>query len=227
MIPINDENPTERPPLITWTLLIGCVLVFFWQLTLDSQALLHLVYGLGFVPAVLLQGARLPEDVQVVAPWMTVFTSQFLHGGWLHLISNMLFLYVFANNVEDAMGHGRFLVFYLLGGAVAALGHGLFAPGSEVPMIGASGAISAVLGAYLLLHPSSRITVLIPLGLILYPARLPAAAVLVLWFVIQLFQALLTPPDQPGVAFLAHVAGFAAGVALLFVFKRRDVRLLQ
>lgn len=221
MIPISDENPTERTPLVSWAILVLCVVAFFWQVSLGQEGAARAIYGLGFIPAVVLEGAQLPPGVQLVPPWLTPFTSQFLHGGLLHLIGNLLFLWVFADNVEDALGHVRFVLFYLLCGAAAALGHGLLAPGSEVPMIGASGAISGVLGAYLLLHPAARVTFLIPLGLILYPARLPAAFVLLFWFVLQLLQALFTPPDQPGVAFLAHVTGFVAGMFLLLVFRPR------
>ncbi|MFP4079840.1 MAG: rhomboid family intramembrane serine protease [Ectothiorhodospira sp.] len=221
MIPISDENPTERTPVVSWAILATCVTAFFWQTSLDQEGAARAVYALGFIPAVVLEGARLPSEVEMINPWLTPFTSQFLHGSLLHLIGNLLFLWVFADNVEDALGHVRFLVFYLLCGAAAALGHGLLAPGSEVPMIGASGAISGVLGAYLLLHPAARVTLLIPLGVILYPARLPAAFMLLFWFGLQLLQALFTPPDQPGVAFLAHVTGFVAGMILLLVFRPR------
>ena len=221
MIPISDQNPTHRFPLVTWLLLLSCSGIFLWQLTLDQAALGRLIFGLGFIPAVIFGQAVLPPDAQLVPAWLTPLTSQFLHGGWLHLISNMLYLWVFADNVEDAMGRVRFLAFYLTCGVIAALVHGVPAPDSQIPMIGASGAISGVLGAYLLLHPRARVTVIVPIGIILYPVRIPAAVVLLAWFGMQLLQTVFTDPGEPGVAFLAHVGGFVAGMLLLFPFRRR------
>ena len=227
MIPVADDNPTRIYPLITWLILAACIAAFIWQLGLDQQAHAIAIHSLGFIPAVLFTEASLPPDLQIVPVWLTVFTSMFLHGGWLHLISNMLYLWVFANNVEDAMGHWRFVVFYLLCAVVAAIAHGVPAPESEIPMIGASGAISGVLGAYLVLHPLSRITVVVPLGFILYPLRLPAGIVLLVWFGLQLLSSAGVDPDEPGVAFLAHIGGFVAGVLLIPLFKYRRVRLFQ
>ena len=227
MIPVADDNPTRIYPLITWLILAACIAAFIWQLGLDQQAHAIAIHSLGFIPALLFTEASLPPDLQIVPVWLTVFTSMFLHGGWLHLISNMLYLWVFANNVEDAMGHWRFVVFYLLCAVVAAIAHGVPAPESEIPMIGASGAISGVLGAYLVLHPLSRITVVVPLGFILYPLRLPAGIVLLVWFGLQLLSSAGVDPDEPGVAFLAHIGGFVAGVLLIPLFKYRRVRLFQ
>ena len=227
VIPVADDNPTRIFPMVTWALLAGCIAVFVWQIGLDQRAHAAVIHGLGFIPAVFFGEARLHPDMAMVPAWATLFTSMFLHGGWMHLISNMLYLWVFANNVEAAMGHMRFVVFYLLCGVVAALVHGAPAPGSEIPMIGASGAISGVLGAYLILHPFSRITVVIPLGFILYPARLPAGLVLVVWFGLQLISSAGVDPDEPGVAFLAHIGGFVAGALLIPLFKYRRVRLFQ
>lgn len=227
MIPISDDNPTRRPALVSWVILGSCVVVFFWQLSLSERALHVAVHALGLIPAVLFGHAELPPEARVVPAWVTVFTSMFLHGGWLHLISNMLYLWVFANNVEDAMGHLRFVAFYLLCGVIAAFTHALPMPFSEVPMIGASGAVSGVLGAYLLLHPWAQVTVIIPIGIILYPVRLPAAVILLSWFGLQLLYARLSDPGEAGVAFLAHVGGFVAGMLLLFLFKRRGVRLFR
>jgi membrane associated rhomboid family serine protease len=149
----------------------------------------------------------------------------FLHGGWMHLIGNMLYLWIFGNNVEDAMGHARFVVFYVLCGIAAALAQALPSPGSTIPMIGASGAISGVLGAYLLLYPRAQVLVLLPLGLFTRLVHLPAVAVLGFWFVLQLINSALAPGDGGGVAWGAHVGGFVAGAALIPFFKRRGVRL--
>jgi membrane associated rhomboid family serine protease len=151
----------------------------------------------------------------------------FLHGGWMHLMGNMLYLWIFGDNVEDSMGHVRFSIFYVLCGLAAVLAQALPDPGSQVPMIGASGAISGVLGAYLLLFPRARIHVLIPLGFILQSARLPAMWVLLFWFGLQLLSNLLQGTESAGVAFRAHIGGFLAGMALIPLFKFRDVRLFN
>jgi membrane associated rhomboid family serine protease len=151
----------------------------------------------------------------------------FLHGGWMHLIGNMLYLWIFGNNVEDAMGHARFLAFYVLCGAAAVFAQALPAPDSTIPMIGASGAISGVLGAYLLLYPHARVLVLIPLGAFSRLVYLPAMVVLGFWFALQLLSTLLADPNQPGVAFGAHAGGFVAGMLLIPLFKRRGVPLFH
>jgi len=204
-----------------------CIVVFLWQVNLGGREGQEAVYALGAIPAVLLQGARLPPEIALVSPLATVFTSMFMHGGWLHLIGNMLYLWIFADNVEDAMGHVRFVIFYLLCGVAAVLAQALPDSGSTIPMIGASGAISGVLGAYVLLFPHARVLVLIPIGIIVQIVRLPAWMVLGLWFALQLLQSLLTPKGVAGIAFGAHIGGFVAGMALVPLFKRRRVRLFR
>ncbi|MGI8738962.1 MAG: rhomboid family intramembrane serine protease [Gammaproteobacteria bacterium] len=225
LIPLQDDNPTHITPVVSYAIIAACVLVFLWQISLGANQQAA-VYSLGLIPAVLLQGASLPPELTIVPPLATVFTSMFLHGGWLHLIGNMLYLWIFADNIEDAMGHGRFVVFYLLCGIAAALAQALPAPGSEIPMIGASGAISGVLGAYLLLHPRAHVMVLIPLGFFSQVMRLPALLVLGLWFVLQLISE-LGAPEGAGVAFRAHIGGFVAGMALIPFFKHRRVKLFS
>ncbi|MGI9303191.1 MAG: rhomboid family intramembrane serine protease [Gammaproteobacteria bacterium] len=224
MIPLHDDNPTDLTPLVTFTLIGLCVLVFMWQLTLGGDGQ-HVAYSLGVIPAVLFHHGALTADLDVVPAWVTVFTSMFLHGGWMHLIGNMLYLWIFGNNVEDCMGRARFIVFYLLCGVAAVFAQALADTTSHVPMIGASGAISGVLGAYLLLHPHARILVAIPLGLFLHTARLPAAWVLVGWFVLQLVSSIMASNEGGGVAWGAHIGGFIAGVALIPLFRRKGVRL--
>ena len=156
MIPLHDDNPTEITPWLTVGFMVVCVLVFAWQLTL-GDALQAAVYSFGVTPAVLLGEVRLGPELAVIPPWATMFTSMFMHGGWLHLLGNLLYLWIFGNNVEDAMGHVRFLVFYLLCGLAAVYAQALPDPDSVIPMIGASGAISGVLGAYLLLYPKAKV----------------------------------------------------------------------
>ncbi|MDZ7748981.1 MAG: rhomboid family intramembrane serine protease [Halofilum sp. (in: g-proteobacteria)] len=216
MLPLKDDNPTERTPVVSYTVLGLCVAVFLWQVSLPPAEGRAAVYALGMIPAVLFGQASLPPDVVMVPAAATLFTSMFLHGGWMHLIGNMLYLWIFADNVEDAMGHARFVVFYLVCGLAAAFAQAALDPGSQVPMVGASGAISGVLGAYLLLHPRAHVLVLIPLGFFSQLVRLPALIVLALWFGLQLFQqAMAGAGGGGGVAFMAHIGGFVAGMALI------------
>jgi len=217
MIPLKDDNPTRTFPFVNYALIAACVLVFLWEVSLGGRAQ-NAILAYGFIPDVALGHARLPPGMAVVPAWTTVFTSMFLHGGWMHLIGNMLYLWIFADNVEDRFGHGRFVVFYLLCGVAAALAQALPDPDSKIPMVGASGAISGVLGAYLLMFPRARVLVAIPVG-ILALVRLPAVLVLGLWFAMQLLSEMFSPPGA-GVAFRAHIGGFVAGMVLLPVFRR-------
>jgi membrane associated rhomboid family serine protease len=212
MIPIADENPSHRRPLVSWALIAACVLVFLWQIGASDDE--ETVLSFAFVPERLFSG-DLSSGVL-----LTLVTSMFLHGGLMHLGGNMLYLWIFGNNVEDALGHGHFLIFYLVSGIAAALGQAWFDPTSEIPMVGASGAISGVLGAYVLIYPRARITVIVPLGILLYPVKISALFVVGFWFVVQLFQASLASPNEPGVAWWAHLAGFGAGVVLTPFFSR-------
>lgn len=228
MIPLKDDNPTRGRPIVSYAVLAGCVAVFLWQVGLGPEAGQRAVYAFGMIPAVLTGAASLPPELAVVPPAGTVLTSMFLHGGWMHLIGNMLYLWIFGDNVEDAMGHARFVVFYIVCGVAAAMAQLALDPGSQVPMIGASGAISGLLGAYLLLHPRAHVLVLIPLGVMSQIVRLPAVAVLLLWFGLQLVQQLLAGGGEGGgVAFMAHIGGFVAGMALIPVFRRRGVPLFD
>jgi membrane associated rhomboid family serine protease len=227
VIPLHDDNPTEITPLLTIFFIVISVLVFFWQMSLGGQGNQAAVYSLGVIPAVLLNKEQLPPELALIPAELTVFTSMFMHGGFMHLAGNMLYLWIFGNNVEDAMGHIRFVIFYFLCGTAAVIGQVMQNPGSEIPMIGASGAISGVLGAYLLLYPHARIMVLIPLGFYAHMVRLPAGLVLGFWFVIQIVSSLAADPNSAGVAWFAHIGGFIAGMALIPFFKRRHVTLLH
>ncbi len=208
--------------MVTFALLGACALAFLWQLTLGADGQRAIV-ALGVIPAVLLGNAQLPAELAWLPAPATILTSMFLHGGWMHFLGNMLYLWIFADNVEDAFGHGRFIVFYLVCGLVAALAQALPAPESTIPMIGASGAISGVLGAYLVLYPQARVRVIVPLGIVMQMMRLPAWIVLALWFGLQLVQNALTAEGGGGVAFRAHIGGFIAGVLLLPVFGFRGI----
>lgn len=212
MIPISDENPATRVPIVTWALLITSIVVFLWQLSLDERQSEAAIRSLGFTPSDFFMRGFGPGAGS--GPWLTLITSMFLHGGLMHLGGNMLYLWIFGNNVEDALGHARFLVFYVACGIAAALTQGVAEPETGLPMVGASGAISGVLGAYVLIYPRARITVIIPLGLILYPTKISSVFVVGFWFVMQLVSAALAEPGAPGVAWLAHVGGFVAGMLL-------------
>jgi membrane associated rhomboid family serine protease len=228
MFPISDDNPRRHlTPYVNYTIIAGCVLVFLWQASLGERGGEIAFYQLGMIPARLLGGEELRPELIVVPAWATIFTSMFMHGGWLHLGGNMLYLWIFGDNIEDSMGHGRYLAFYILCGTAAALAQGFVDPTSTIPMVGASGAISGVLGGYILLHPGATVRVLIFLGFFITVAHIPALIVLGVWFALQLFSGLATPVDQPGVAFWAHIGGFVAGLALVTFFKRRDVPMLE
>jgi membrane associated rhomboid family serine protease len=225
MIPLRDDNPSTIAPVVTIGFIAICVLVFLWQASLGPTRGEQIVYALGAIPSVLLGRNELPPELALVPPSLTILTSMFMHGGWMHLIGNMLYLWIFGDNVEDSMGHVRFVVFYLLCGLAAVLAQALPDPTSTVPMVGASGAISGVLGAYLLLYPHARVLVVIPIGFILQTARIPAGIVLVLWFGLQLFSNAMASGEGGGVAFRAHIGGFIAGMALIPLFKHKRMRL--
>ena len=226
MIPLRDDNPTTLPPVVTISLIVACSLVFLYQTTLPPGQDEAFVLHYGAVPALVL-GEETGRAAVGFPITVTLITSMFLHGGWMHLIGNMLYLWIFGNNIEDAMGHARFVAFYVVCGALAALSHALTDLHSTIPMIGASGAISGVLGAYLLLYPRAQVLVLIPLGLLTRTMYVPAAVVLGLWFVLQLVSGgAALGRGGGGVAWFAHVGGFLAGIALIGLFKRADVAFL-
>jgi len=229
ILPLHDDNPTRTRPFITIALIVGCTLVFLWEIYRGPEAAQRIVYSLGAIPAVLLGHRALPDDLLLVPPLFSVVTSMFLHGGLLHLAGNMLYLWIFGNNVEDAMGHGRFVVFYLICGLAAVLAQALPNPTSTVPMVGASGAISGVLGAYMLLYPHARVLLGLPLGFfIIQLGRYRAVWVLAAWFGMQLVMNVFASNSaeaEGGVAFRAHIGGFVAGLALIPFMKHRNVTL--
>jgi membrane associated rhomboid family serine protease len=226
MFPIHDDNPVSIIPVVTYAVIAACVGVFIWQITRSPDQQQIIIYALGAIPAVLLSGMELGGDIAMVPDKATVFTSMFLHGGWMHLIGNMLFLWVFGNNIEAAMGHVKYAAFYLLCGIAAFFAQALPDTASQIPMIGASGAISGVLGAYLLLYPRARVLIVIPIFFILKTMRLPAMLVLGIWFVMQLVSSVLNAGQEGGVAFGAHIGGFVAGMVLVGLFKKSSVNLL-
>ncbi len=224
MIPISDDNPSRRPAYVNWALILLCAAAFGWELSLGPR-FGDAIRVFGFLPASLSRHLPAAHGLASYPPALTILTSMFLHGGWLHIAGNMLYLWIFGNNVEDAMGHVRYALFYIVCGIAAALTLVLIDPASDIPIVGASGAISGVLAAYMLLFPRVRVTVAVPLGIIFYPLALGAVWVVGLWFLLQLLNASMAIPGQPGVAWWAHVGGFAAGLILTPLFKSRDVPL--
>ena len=214
MIPLRDVIPSRTTPFVTVGLIVVNTLVFVRQLTLDESAIEEFFLYFGLVPAAF--------------SWVAVLTSMFVHGGFMHFGFNMLFLWIFGDNVEDRMGHGRFLVFYLLCGVAAALAQTATDPDSIVAMVGASGAIAGVMGAYIVLYPHSRIVTLIPILFFFHIIEVPALVFLGLWFVLQFVSGLgsmaAATGGEPagGIAFWAHIAGFVAGASGVLVFRRPE-----
>lgn len=219
MFPLKDDNPTYGPTPVTVALIIICAIIFLLQLA-DVRG--HgLVYSFGLIPGVLLGSHELDPEITAIPAFLTPLTSMFLHGGWMHLIGNMLFLWIFGNNIEDVYGGARFLVFYILCGLAAAAAQIAQDPNSTIPMIGASGAISGVLGAYMRFFPRAQVVTLVILVVFVTTVRIRAFWFLGIWFAMQAVSGLATPPGEGGVAWWAHVGGFIAGYGLSFVFPRK------
>ncbi len=219
MIPLRDDNPSTTRPVVNYLLILTNVLIFLYMWTLPGSALDRFIFAHGAIPAEIM--GRSGSGLLVEYP--TLFTSMFMHGGWLHVGGNMLYLWIFGDNVEDMMGHARYLVFYLLVGLAAVWAHILSSPTSTVPLVGASGAIAGVLGAYLVLFPRARIISLLPIGFFLTRVAVPALLFLPIWFLMQFFFGLASFGAQTaGVAWWAHVGGFVAGMVLVKLFARRE-----
>ena len=223
--PLKDENPTTRPPIVTIGLMVICLLVFLLEKASGQQGMQQIIYQFGLIPSVLLGLNELPPNLDVIPAGATLITSMFLHGGWMHLIGNMWFLWIFGNNIEDELGHGRFLLFYLLSGLGAAALQIIIGPNSDIPMVGASGAISGVLGAYMLLYPKARILTLVFLGFFITMMRITAIWFLGIWFGMQLLYGLASAGGTGGgIAWWAHIGGFLAGVGLLYIMRKKKVK---
>ena len=219
-IPIKDDIPTLRRPYFTVGLIVINSLVFLYSVMLGSRGFQLFTYQFGFIPYELVNAVELTPQLPA-SVYLTPFTSMFMHGGWMHLIGNMLFLWIYGNNVEDYFGHVTFLIFYLLSGLSAVGLYTLFGPSSQIPMVGASGAIAGIMGAYMVLHPRARITVLLIFVIIQFLV-IPAKVVLGLWFIYQIIMSLVGSSTGGGVAWMAHVGGFIFGwlvLKLLVKFK--------
>ncbi len=221
MIPYKDDNPTRTTPYITIGLIVINCLVFFYQMSLGITGTEKFIFEFGLIPLELTRFQNFSHS-QAIPPFFSLLTAMFLHGGLMHLGGNMLYLWIFGDNIEDRLGHLRFLAFYLLTGVLATLSHVFITPSSNIPMIGASGAISAVLGAYLVLFPKARVHTLIFFFYFIRVIRLPAMVVLGFWFVLQFLQGVSSLSRVGGgVAWFAHIGGFVAGFILIRVFLWR------
>ncbi len=224
MIPLRDENPSHTVPVVTRLLIAINVVVFVGEAMMGPD-LRGVISSWGLVPARLTLALRFGEE-SVAAPALTAFTSMFLHGGWLHLAGNMWYLWIFGDNVEDRLGHVRYLVFYLFAGLVAASLHVAFNPASQLPTVGASGAIAGVLGAYLVAFPRARVVTLVPFFPFFRVMALPAVLVLGFWIVMQFFSGALSLGygGGGGVAWWAHIGGFGFGVLMMPLLGGRRPR---
>jgi membrane associated rhomboid family serine protease len=217
-IPIRDDAPTVRKPYLTVSLIVVNSLIFFYSISLGARGFQLFTIQFGYIPVEFVSGLELTPQLAASA-YLTPFASMFMHGGWLHLIGNMLFLWIYGNNVEDYFGPVKFLLFYIVSGLAAIALYTLFGPSSQVPLVGASGAIAGVMGAYIVLHPRARITVLVIFFFIQFVV-LPAKVVLGIWFVYQLLMSMIGSATGGGVAWMAHVGGFAFGWAVLKLLTR-------
>jgi len=245
MIPYKDDNPTDKSPIFTMGLIIINVSLWLFFRLQGEMVYEKAVFELGMIPYEVLRGvnlsfdsflaqqialfphlnfnlSNLPDFPGQISPYLSIFSSMFMHGGFLHLAGNMLYLWIFGNNIEDYLGHIKFLIFYLFCGLLAGVAHLVFNPASQIPTVGASGAISGVLGAYLILYPRARVYVLVPIFYYFTTLVLPAGVILVFWFIFQFLSAIpSTALEGGGVAYWAHIGGFVAGFALIWTRKRK------
>ncbi len=223
MIPLRDTNPRYTFPVVNYALITMNVLVFLFQISLGRN-FESFIYAFGLVPS------RLTEQIQYydfgLRTFFPILSSMFMHGGWMHLIGNMLFLYIFGDNVEDRLGHLKYMIFYILSGVGAAMSQYLINPASEIPMVGASGAIAGVLGAYIFMFPRAKILTLVPIFYFIQFVELPAFVFLGIWFFMQFLSGMLMlgiGSDAGGVAWWAHIGGFVSGTFLLLIFRRKKI----
>jgi membrane associated rhomboid family serine protease len=215
MIPLKDDNPTSGKPIATYFLIGLCILFFLLQIGSQSYRTGQIFYSYGLIPSVLMGHNELPAELYAVPAFLTIFSSMFMHGGFMHLIGNMLYMWIFADNIEDDLGVKKFIMFYLLSGVGAAMTQVLINSSSQVPMVGASGAIGGVLGAYLINHPKAKVLVLIPFGFFSQIVKIKALYVLGFWFVLQFIS------SGGGVAYAAHIGGFVSGIILILFFNKK------
>ncbi len=220
MIPLRDRNPARSFPLITILLIISNIVIFIYEVSLSETKLKEFIFIYGAIPQELSRRIDLPPKTPIPLPF-TLITSMFLHGGILHILGNMLYLWIFGNNIEDTLRKIRFIIFYILCGISASFTHILMNPHSDVPMIGASGAISGILGAYMLLYPFAMVDTLIPFFFFWRIVPIPAFLFILIWFLMQIAGASQTGGN---IAWFAHIGGFLSGMVFLFIFRKRRVK---
>jgi len=224
MIPLKDDNPTTRRPIVTYFIIGLCTLIFLIQFGSQSYKTGQLFYSYGLIPSVLMGHDQLPMDLYVLPAYLTIFSSMFMHGGFMHLAGNMLYMWIFADNIEDNLGRKKFIIFYILSGIGAGMAQVLMDTHSQIPMVGASGAIGGVLGAYLINHPNARVLVLIPFGFFSQLVKIRAIYVLGFWFVLQFINSTMMSSNG-GVAYAAHIGGFISGMILILFFNKNSKKI--
>ncbi|MBA1337242.1 MAG: Membrane associated serine protease, rhomboid family [Pelagibacterales bacterium] len=224
MIPLKDDNSTSVKPIVTYFIIGTCILLFLIQLSSQSYKTGQLFYSYGLIPSVLMGHKQLPIDLYAIPSLLTIFTSMFVHGGFMHLIGNMLYMWIFADNIEDDLGMWKFIIFYFLCGFGAAMSQVLMDTHSQIPMVGASGAIGGILGAYLINYPKARVLVLIPFGFFSQLVKIKALYVLGFWFILQFINSVTNSSQAGGVAYAAHIGGFISGIVLILFFNKKKVK---
>ncbi|MDC3063503.1 rhomboid family intramembrane serine protease [Alphaproteobacteria bacterium] len=220
--PISDINATKNKPVISWTILISCIFIFLYQKNLSYHLEQKTILIFGMIPSVLFNIKQLSEELSIIPSYMTLISSMFLHGGWMHLIGNMAYLYIFGDNIEDELGKLKFIFFYIFCGIFAGLSQALIDINSEIPMIGASGAISGILGAYIILFPKKNIKVFFWFFIFIKIFKIPAMYVIGCWIIFQFFS--LNNSEESNIAYVAHIAGFTSGIILIFFLRKKVSR---
>ena len=222
--PFADENPTNKKPIISWLIIFACSSIFLNQIFDPSYITEQNFLSFGMIPAILFGHSELSGPLKIIPPFLSIFTSMFLHGGWMHIIGNMTYLYIFGDNIEERLGKFKFIIFYLITGIVAAFSQAIMDPTSTIPMIGASGAIAGVLGGYLVLYPKANIRVLFWFIIFIKVIRIRAFIVLGGWIIIQFISFNGTDVNSSGVAYAAHIGGFISGILLINIMKNKTIQ---
>jgi len=219
--PFADENPTKNKPLLSWSIILVCTIIFLNYVFEQDYTKEMIFLSFGMIPALIFGYSELSDSLNIVPPTFTIITSMFLHGGWMHLIGNMTYLYIFGDNIEETLGKIKFIIFYLLTGSCAALAQALLDPSSTIPMVGASGAIAGILGGYLVLFPKAKIKVFFWFLIFFKVIKIRAYIVLGGWILIQFLSFNGSDLNSGGIAYAAHIGGFISGIILIYFMKNK------
>ena len=222
--PFADENPTKKKPIVSWLIIFACSSIFLNQIFDPTYITEQNFLSFGMIPAILFGHSELSGHLKIIPPFLSILTSMFLHGGWMHIIGNMTYLYIFGDNIEERLGKLKFIIFYLITGSFAAFSQAIMDPTSTIPMIGASGAIAGVLGGYLVLYPKANIKVLFWFIIFVKVIRIRAFIVLGGWIIIQFISFNGTDVNSGGVAYAAHIGGFISGILLINLMKNKTTQ---